>query len=160
MIYFCAAKNRRTLVLASPLNGIDYLEVSADGEHFTLVLLKAPTTAMPAPTGAEVFITGGETVSAINVVGIAPASGQPLGLTITINQTGDYSPYTLSLQASATANNSPPSGFDPALASVVFHFHPGLDASADCQKLVCCAPTSQQLRTSTTSPRISRNSSR
>ncbi len=140
MIYFCAMKQRRTLVLASALNGIDYLEASADGKHLTLVLLKAPTTAMPAPAATQVFISGGETITGITVTGIAPVSGQPLALTITLDETGDYAPYTLSLQASATTT-APPPQFDPALSSVVFRFHAGFDASVDCQNVVCCPPT-------------------
>ena len=43
MIYFCSQSNRRELVLQSPLNGIDYLEVLGDpgcGTQLAVTFLK------------------------------------------------------------------------------------------------------------------------
>ena len=47
MIYFCAQKNRRTLVLARPpLNGIDYLEIAdATDQSVLLVTFLRPGAA-------------------------------------------------------------------------------------------------------------------
>ena len=136
MIYFCTAKNRRTQVLVSALNGIDYLEASADGTHLTLVLLKPPPASL---TNTNMVITGGESVTGITVTTVTPVAGQPLELAITVSQEGDYAPYTLTLQT-ALNNTAPLTGFDPMLSSVVFSFHAGFDSNADCRPMTCCPP--------------------
>ena len=53
MIYFCAQKNRRALVLQNPtLNGIDYLEVagvSGCGQQLAVTLLKDARSVVLTP---------------------------------------------------------------------------------------------------------------
>ena len=139
MIYFCNRKNRRTRVLASPLNGIDYLEVGHTGTTLTLVMLKPS----PSLTVSQIRISGGETVVGIVVSGVAAVMAEPLALSVTFSASGDFSSYTFSLVA-VPGSAAPPAGIDPALSSVVFVFHPSQDGSVDCQAAPCCPLTTQE----------------
>jgi uncharacterized phage protein gp47/JayE len=135
MIYFCAQKNRRTVTLSSALNGIDYLEAGANGVTITLAMLKPA----PMPTVAQVFISGGETVTGIIVKTVAAVAGQPSLLLITVDRTGDFSRYTLSLRTAAGVQQTP-AGIDPALSTITFGFHPAQDSAVDCATTLCCPP--------------------
>jgi uncharacterized phage protein gp47/JayE len=142
MIYFCSQKNRRALVLQNPsLNGIDYLEVlgsSPCGKQLALTLLKDARNVFLTPT--QISTTGGSTVQ-VSAVSVAPGTNdQPNVVTITLDQTGDFSTYTLSLVA-FPGSPEPPSGFDPQLSSVTFSFKAGCAAAADCAPDNCCPPT-------------------
>ena len=130
MIYFCAQANRRELVLQSPsLNGIDYLEVLGDpgtGTELAITFLKDARSL--ALTRAGVELAGGVAVS---VVSIAPATAaDPTTATIVLDQTGDFSTYTLTLAAVP--------GLDPQLSSVEFSFKAGCATPADCLPTSCC----------------------
>jgi hypothetical protein len=142
MIYFCSQKNRRALVLQSPkLNGIDYLEVvgnSPCGRQLALTLLKDARGL--ALTPANFTITGG---APVEVVSITPANAAaPFVILVNLNQTGDFSTYTLTLVAAA-GTTDPPDGFDPQLAGVSFSFKAGCPTPADCLPDNCCATTPQ-----------------
>lgn len=142
MIYFCSQKNRRALVLQNPsLNGIDYLEVVGStpcGKVLALTLLKDVRALPLAPT--QISIAGGSSTAQVSAVSIVPGTDeQPNVVIITLNQTGDFSTYTLSLVAFPGAAE-PPSGFDPQLSSVTFSFKAGCMAAADCAPDNCCAP--------------------
>ena len=76
MIYFCAQKNRRELVLASAnLNGIDYLEVLGSpgcGNQLAVTFLK-PASSLGLASGNISITTNG---APVQVVSILPVSAQ------------------------------------------------------------------------------------
>ncbi len=117
MIYVCNQERRRAQVLAhSALNGIDYLEI-LDGttEQRTLALTFLKDATGLTLTPAHILITGGETVTGINVVSITPATATlPLTVILHVDKGGDFSGYTLSLIGDSTL--LPLDGFDPALS--------------------------------------------
>jgi len=143
MIYFCSQKNRRALVLLSPtLNGIDYLEVAPGsdgcGKELLITMLKDARSLQLTPS--QVQITGGAEASQVTVASIVPGtSAAPKVVTVQLNQTGDFSTYTLSLVATATATD-PPAGIDPQLSTVDFSFKAGCPTVADCMPCNCCPP--------------------
>jgi hypothetical protein len=139
MIYFCSQKNRRALVLQSPtLNGIDYLEVlgmAGCGTQLAVTFLKDARAL--ALTAANIAIAGD---TPIQVVSIAPASDQdPLLVSVQLDQTGDFSPYTFALLAEPGVPD-PPEGLDPQLSSVSFSFKAGCPTPTDCLPSNCCPP--------------------
>lgn len=174
MIYACCDEHRKAAVLGNPtLNGIDYLEV-IDHEALALggsprqqtllvhCLKKAPTALTPS----NVLIGGGERVSGIVAVWIAPAVPAPPKATsaeaayfalladaanvlvIRTSVAGDFSPYTLRLvndavQASEDAFQVTEvlDGFDPQLAEITFSFKVECGPDFDCNPVVApCAP--------------------
>jgi Baseplate J-like protein len=139
MIYLCGQSNRRELVLATAgLNGIDYLEVTGPpgcGTVLAITFLKDATGL--ALTAANIVITGDAGVSATLV---NPATAQdPFLVTVQLDQTGDFTPYTLRLAAAQVAADGtvtvfpdPPDGLDPVLSTVTFSFKAGCPSPADC----------------------------
>jgi len=143
MIYFCSQKNRRALVLQHPtLNGIDYLEVSRTGggcgKQLMITLLKDGRKLTLGPS--QVKITGGASTSQLKVLSVSPGTNAtPRLITVEIDQSGDFSTYTLSLVASPSTND-PPDGFDPQLSTVEFSFRAGCPTVGDCLPNNCCPP--------------------
>jgi hypothetical protein len=140
MIYFCAQKNRRELVLqAAGLNGIDYLEVLGPpgcGTQLAVTFLKPATSLTLDPT-RNISITGG---AAVRVGSVTPATAaDPTLVIVNLDRTGDFSTYTFALVADP-GSNDPPAGIDPQLASVDFSFKAGCPTPADCQPASCCPP--------------------
>jgi predicted phage baseplate assembly protein len=143
MIYFCSQKNRRALVLQShTLNGIDYLEVAKGsdgcGKQLLITMLK---DARSLTLGLhQVQITGGAATSQVTAVHVSVGTAAaPKVVTVDLNQSGDFSPYTLSLVANPSTSD-PPDGFDPQLSTVTFSFKAGCSAVADCLPCNCCPP--------------------
>ncbi len=98
--YFCADDLRREAVALAkdasnkPLvNGIDFLEVSADQRNLNVHFLHDLTTS-PALNASNVVIEGGTRVVGIAVQSVA-ASGKTL--TVRVDRVGDFSTYRLSL---------------------------------------------------------------
>lgn len=144
--YSCQKPQRRAAVLAqnSPaLNGIDYLEVSADQNtlsvHFLFPLpgQTGGVPASPALSANNVIIQGGVRITGIRVLVPVTAAGKVL--TVNVNAAGDFSTYTLSLVSDAT-NPAPPAGFDPQLASVDFSFKVACPSDFDCRQVSVCPP--------------------
>jgi hypothetical protein len=138
-VYFCADRNRRTLVLAKPppLNGIDYLEV-ADATDQRVLLLSFLRDPSPLALGpAQIVISGGESVTGVQVLSVAAAADRPNTLAVQVDRAGDFSPYALSLIADGSTVE-PPTGVDPALSQVAFSFKAGCPVSADCLPILCC----------------------
>jgi hypothetical protein len=139
MIYLCGQSNRRELVLAAPgLNGIDYLEVVGQpgcGTELAITFLKDATGL--ALTTPNVVITGADAVS---VTSVTPATAQAADVvTVQLDHTGDFAPYTLRLAAVQTAADGtvtitpdPPAGLDPVLSTVTFSFKAGCPSPVDC----------------------------
>jgi hypothetical protein len=168
MIYNCCNENRRAAVLANPtLNGIDYLEVlpNDDLPQRTLLvrcLKPAPTTLKPS----NVLITGGESITGITALWIAPASPVPpqatateaaylttlvdptYTLVIRASEAGGFSPYKLRLVNDATTAEEDSfevtealEGFDPQLAEIQFSFKVECGPDFDCAPPPCtCLP--------------------
>jgi hypothetical protein len=140
MIYFCAQKNRRELILASAnLNGIDYLEILGSpgcGNQLAVTFLKDASSLGLAPGNISITTSG----APVQVVSIFPASAQdPTVVTINLDTTGDFSTYTLALVAGPGITD-PPDGIDPQLASVSFSFKAGCPTPTDCVQPTCCPP--------------------
>jgi hypothetical protein len=138
MIYLCGQSNRRELVLATGLNGIDYLEVLGQpgcGTELAITFLKDATGL--ALTAENVVITGDTEVSATLVTAATAQAAQVV--TVQLDHTGGFAPYTLRLAAvqtaadgTVTATPDPPDGLDPVLSTVAFSFKAGCPSPADC----------------------------
>ena len=124
MIAFCSDKRRRDLVLQTQgLNGIDYLEVLGSpgcGTQLALTFLKDLRSL--ALTPANIALTGDTVLTVTSIQ--PPTAADPLTITVVLDQTGDFSPYTLTLVA-GPANSDPPPTIDSQLASVDFSFKAG-----------------------------------
>jgi hypothetical protein len=141
-MYSCSQQNRRTGVLKSPdLTGIDYLEVLGPlgcGRQLAITMLKDATQL--ALTPANISITGGTPVQA---VAVSPGTADaPLVITVDLDQSGDFSTYSLALVA-GPGIAFPPDGFDPQLSTVSFSFKSGCPTPADCLPNDCCPPPPQ-----------------
>lgn len=128
MIYFCTQSARRELVLQSSLNGIDFLEVPGDpgcGTELEVTFLK-DAQSLDLTVG-EVTITGGAEVHPQSIAAATP--DDPNVITISLDGTGDFSTYTLTLSAG---------GLDPQLATIDFSFKAGCATPSDCLASDCC----------------------
>lgn len=138
MIYFCSQKNRRDLVLRNGfLNGIDYLEVLTDhpgcGKQLAVTFLK---DARALNLTADNIVLSGDTP--LQVVGVAPATqDDPFVVVVTLDNTGDFSPYTFTLVDQA-GGIDPPFGLDPQLSTLSFSFKAGCPSPVDCRPQHCC----------------------
>jgi predicted phage baseplate assembly protein len=146
MIFACCNETRRNTILSNAgvtLNGIDYVEVldappvaSVAAPQQTLML--HCLRAVPALTTDNVLIEGGESITRVSVVSVAPA-GAGSNVLAVVTSAGDFSPYVLRLVASAQRAIANPfevtdvlAGFDPQLAEVQFSFHPGVQPGFEC----------------------------
>jgi hypothetical protein len=137
MIAFCTGKQRRNLLLQKPgINGLDYLEVLGPqgcGDQLALTFLKDARGLALTPDNIAL---SGDT--ALAVTQISPATNDdPLTVTVQLNGSGDFSPYTLTLVQSA-ANNDPPAGIDSQFNTASFSFKAGCATPVDCQTVQCC----------------------
>ncbi len=147
--YSCHKPQRRAVVLETTsggnpvLNGIDYLEVSADQKTLNVTFLfplpgqPDGVPASPDLTSDNVVIEGGVRITGIKVQGPVTALGKIL--TVPVNTTGDFSTYTLNLVTNA-ANSAPPAGFDPQISSVDFSFKVACPSDFDCRQANVCPP--------------------
>jgi Baseplate J-like protein len=164
VIFACCDENRKAAVLGNPaLNGIDYLEVldhdapAGSPRQQTLFihcLKTAPANVVPA----NVLIEGGERVTSVTTLWVAPALAPPPqalpdevayfaalenAATVLVVRTsvyGDFSPYTLRLVNDATQAAADTfdltealAGFDPQLAEVTFSFKVECGPEFDCE---------------------------
>jgi hypothetical protein len=150
--YNCHKPRRRAMVLAARdsggnpiLNGIDYLEVTTADEktlavHFLFDLPGSATGVPPLPapalTPVNVVINGGVRITGITVTAVSSAANV---LTVTVEEPGDYSTYTLQLVTAAN-HPAPPTGFDPQLSSVDFSFKVECPRDFDCRIVPFCPP--------------------
>ena len=137
--------NRNPLELLraqSALNGIDFVEVSADqltiGVHF---LLDAPDASALSAAIQGATIRGGEAIDAVPVLPIQAAdwsslAGKPV-LTLHVEAPGDFSTYTLQLRSSAPV-------LDRFFDHIEFSFKAGCPSTLDCEEPPPACP--QQLR--------------
>ncbi len=113
---------------------IDFLEVSADQRTLRVTFFEdipADGSGNPSDFGlGNLQIDGGVRVQGIRVSQIS-ASGSVLS--VTVDQPGDFSRYTLRIVAEA-GSASPPAGFDPLLSQVDFSFKVDCPAGFDCEE--------------------------
>ncbi|MDF0545070.1 putative baseplate assembly protein [Sphingobium sp. H39-3-25] len=147
MIYFCCDNLRRSATAASPLNGIDFIEVvdlDAPSQALRQRILHLHLLKDPAPTVFtvnNVRIEGGVRIRDIAVTNVTMGvAGQANVIEVEVDEAGDFSGYRLRLVTSAV-DASPPAGFDPQLASVDFSFKVECPSSFDCRpRWVCECP--------------------
>ncbi|HZR27431.1 MAG TPA: hypothetical protein VFA71_01520 [Terriglobales bacterium] len=138
---------RRELLLNRPdFNGIDYVEVGAADHHILHVFFIKPVGPLNpvnpndpndqyglSTNLAPITISGGT-----RIVGIKPVSctRQPDGsLTIVVDDAGDFSIYTLSIDIP---------GLDRQLRQVEFSFMASCPSDFDCRQVTVCPPPELQ----------------
>lgn len=155
MIYFCCEDQRRELIRAAaqPLNGIDYLEV-VDNEFkdtpqanlrqrvLRIAFVRPPGGSLLTRLNAttkdfKITITGGERIKEIAVTEVKYIVSRKI-LEVTVDQTGDYSTYTLRLEEASSGE--PLVELDPLLASVDFSFKVECPIDLDCREVCACPP--------------------
>jgi hypothetical protein len=153
MRYFCCDRRRRDAVVASSLNGIDYLEVldsnaptPADRQLILRVyLLKNPAGITLTPD--NVRIEGGDRIRKIQVTQVETFPAAPPGspdanaVQVRVNQWGDYSIYTLRFVTGQ--DNQLPTWIDPVLSAINFSFKVECPSEFDCRTDRSCAPEPQ-----------------
>lgn len=149
-LYYCQNEKRREAVRQArgpdgqpALNGVDFLEVSADGKTLSVHFIhplpgKPPIQAIggqpeavpqgPALRPEQIVVEGGVRIKNIRVSAVE-ANGNVLA--VSVNQAGDFSTYTLRLVTSLTRADPPP-GFDPQLAAIGFSFKAACPSEFDC----------------------------
>lgn len=131
----CQNDQRRERVRAKArLNGLDYLEVSADQQTLTVYFLgKAPQPL----TVANFKIEGGRRIPDIRVTAVRIESNPDPELddvvTLTLNHYGDFSTYTLRLVGVQER-------IDPHYDHLDFSFKIDCPSDLDCQTVTACPP--------------------
>lgn len=130
-----SSRNRLEKLLESPtLNGIDFVEIFSPDQKILKVHFLNQIPLQGTVTSAT--ITGGETIAFVKVNAInnltdwsTDAQGQPL-LTLTVEQTGDFSFYTLQLASDR---------LDPFFNRTTFSFKALCPSDLDCvpQPIFC-----------------------
>jgi Baseplate J-like protein len=140
----CGTEQRRALVRAHALAGIDSVEASDDGRTLTVIFLgKAPDGL----TLANVTISGGRRITGITVTGIElDRPDDPElddSMVVTVDRAGDSSVYTLCVVEAGPygrPGNQPYPGFDPRYACANFTFQAACPSDHDCAAPVTCPP--------------------
>lgn len=138
--YFCCTDERRDAVKAhATLNGIDFLEVSADERSLQVHFLKDRKLdeLAAAPAAAHFLIEGGQRVANVRATKVTQPSA--LVLAVEVSEPGDYSVYTLRLLDVNLDND-----FDPVLSSVSFSFKISCPADFDCKAVNECPSERRQ----------------
>ncbi len=149
--YHCENQARRQMLIGKPdLNGIDYLEVADDQRTLRVVCINP----VNLPFTGVALIIGGARVRGATLAESAPGVQRVVAegdvwvtnvavagrvISVTVNQPGDFSTYTLRLVAALT-DLRPPSGFDRQLAEVRFSFKVDCPADFDCAPVEDCPP--------------------
>lgn len=139
----CHDDTRRRAVRAASLNGIDYVEVSADQRTLTVYFLgKAPVEVGVR----NVRVEGGVRVRDIQVLEVLvhreSRRGRDDWMDVTVDRLGDFGTYALRLVDPEHPERSM-DGFDPRYASIDFSFKAGCPSELDCvDEISCAAPTS------------------
>jgi hypothetical protein len=175
-VYSCCNENRKAAVFGNPtLNGINYIEVIdraaiGQGSPRQQTLLIHCLNPIPLPSSisaSNVLITGGESVTGITVVWVAPANALPASpitnlweqgyigglpdagnvLAVRTSAAGDFSPYVLRLVNNSGQASEDPfevtealTGFDPILSEVRFSFKVECPNDFDCAPPPCGCP--------------------
>ncbi len=149
--YHCGNENRRDMVRFTTgpggkpvLNGMDYLEVVSDDQKTLEVHFIHPLPgqaggfpATPALTKLNFIIEGGVRITGVKVQTLAVAGNVA---TLSVNEAGDFSSYSLHLVMGEEEDELPPSGFDRQLAALTFSFKVECPSEFDCSPVDDCAP--------------------
>ncbi|MCC7362767.1 MAG: putative baseplate assembly protein [Dehalococcoidia bacterium] len=143
--FFCCDEQRRAAVMAHhQLNGIDFLEV-LDGPDVpdaarqrTLFVHFLKADGLETLSADNVRLEGGERVRPA-VVTAAQDPGDLRVLTVTVDEPGDFSVYTLRL-VRGPGDQRRPDGFDPLLSAVDFSFKVECPTPFDCADDAVCPP--------------------
>ncbi len=146
----CTVDGRRPVVRKSPHSGgIDYVEVSGNGLTLEVFFLgRAPASL----TTANVQISGGRRIRNIRATNVRIHRQTDLTLDdwleVTVDQTGDFSDYTLKLvelDAHGDPSHKHLAGLDPLYSSATFNFKAGCPSDLDCKPAQSCpSPTRTQ----------------
>jgi hypothetical protein len=143
----CATESRRNDVRKATLLGLDYVEVNNTGRTLEAFFLgRAPKNI----TAANIQITGGRRIRNLHVTNLRVhrQKDQTLDdwMELTVDKTGDFSDYTLTLvkvDAQGHSTGQPLDDFDPLYSSATFNFKAGCPSDLDCkQAKQCPAPAS------------------
>jgi hypothetical protein len=140
----CQDELRRRIVQRKNIFGLDYIEVSDDQLTLHIVFLgKAP----PQIGKENIRIAGGRRIRDVQVTGLTVMRETDPSLDdsmdITVNKTGDFSSYTLSvvkLDDHGYPTDEPMEGFDPRYNEVSFNFKAGCPSDLDCKAPPVCPP--------------------
>jgi hypothetical protein len=145
-LFYCKNHDRQKIIARedSVINGIDYLEVFSIDQKtlkvFFLQNLPGEVNGVPLnpPLKKEnIFIEGGVRVKKIKVVSVASSKNI---LTVKVDNTGDFSMYTLRICTSSTNKNTPPASFDQQLSAIDFSFKINCPNEFDCNSEPICPP--------------------
>ena len=134
----CLDERRKAAVREHPtLNGIDFVESFEDRAvvppriwlevHF---LKEAPAVLIGDP--GAFHVEGGVRIAGIEAVSVA-AAADPRQLDVTLSTEGDFSIYTLRIEA-------PAAGLDPRLSAAPFRFRASCPSELDCRQEPDCPP--------------------
>lgn len=153
-------RNRLVLVIeSSTVNGIDYVELPAvDATTLYVHFLNEVPVQPASPAVVLATITGGDRIQGIQVNAIdnatdwsVDADGRPL-LTLTVNEPGDFSNYTLALTTGTPSPTGPVGTFvplstlDPMYSIATFSFKVLCPSDFDCApQSSCCGPVEPPL---------------
>ena len=129
-IYYCGKERRLEAVKdAGLLNGIEFVEISANQKRLVINLINAA----PATFTKDNFkIVGGSRISSFDIV-LVSLVGKVV--TIEVDEVGDFSYYELQIRDGAGY----PVGFDPQLCDVSFSFKVNCPSPLDCKVELECA---------------------
>ena len=115
------------------LNGLDYLEIDPDNpQKLTLYFInKLNDVAGYAPLTKECFVISGG-VRILNIDVIDPVVVLPAAVHLTVDQTGDFSTYTLRI-IDGEDSKKPPVWMDPMLSTIEFSFNINCPCDFDCR---------------------------
>jgi len=140
----CADGRRRRDVRTAPLFGLDYAEVTDPRSLDVFFLGKAPKQVRLE----NVRIAGGRRIRGIAVTGVRVFRQKDPTLDdrmeISLDRTGDFSDYTVSLvklDDKGNPTDHPMDGFDPLYSSVVVNFKANCPTDLDCKPGAVCPPT-------------------
>lgn len=128
----CEDPQRRQVLLDSDLDGIDAIEVPFDDQtDLRVYFVIGPP---PSVDASQVSVTGGVRITRIDVVAVGAATDEHGTdyLQVTVDQPGDFSPYTLRIDA--------PGVLDPVYDHRSFGFKVGCPTDFDCVDEPACPP--------------------
>jgi len=146
----CHDERRRAAVRASPLNGLDYLEIETfalpDGSTATALMVFFLDKALEFEL-ANVVIAGGLRGRDLHATEVdiyrQPERDRDDCAIIYLDRVGDLSPYTLrlvALDARGRPTSAPLPGFDPRYDQLSFSFAATCPSELDCADTPPCPP--------------------
>lgn len=140
----CQDIQRRGLVRQASRNGLDYVDLGDRQTQLRVYFLgPVPTNLLPL----NLHIAGGQVIRNIRVLTleIVQQDDPTLDsyLRVTVDQPGDFSPYTLTVVAldnQGRPTDSPHPDFDPRYSALTFSFGVDCPSDLDCKTDAVCLP--------------------